>query len=60
MNGFFSSDRNKAFVIGAIVLFGSVYVKDRFPVSDEHIKAFAELVGFWIVGRSIRAPKVAA
>ena len=63
MNGFFSGDRNKAFVFGLVTLVASVYLKDRLPLTDDQIanyaKAFAELTGFWIVGRSIRKPEVA-
>jgi len=62
MNGFFDSDRNKVFVGGVISLVASVYLKDRFPISEDQLKWITDgviwLGSAWLVSRGIRKPEV--
>ena len=63
MNGFFQSDRNKAFVGGLVALFASVYLKDRLGLDDSQLKWIVDngtmLLTGWLVSRGIRKPEVA-
>jgi hypothetical protein len=62
MNGFFNSDRNKAFVGGLVALFASVYLKDKLPLDDTQLKWIVDnatvLLTGWLVSRGIRKPEV--
>ena len=63
MRDFFNSDRNKVFVGGIVSLALTVYVKDRFPISEEQLKWITDdaiyLATGWLVSRGIRKPEVA-
>jgi hypothetical protein len=62
MNGFFNSDRNKAFFGGLVALFASVYLKDNLPLDDTQLKWIVDnatvLLTGWLVSRGIRKPEV--
>ena len=62
MNGFFASDRNKAFVCGLVALIASVYLKDRLPLDETQLKWLTDnatiLITGWLVSRGIRKPEV--
>jgi hypothetical protein len=62
MNGFFNSDRNKAFVGGLVALIASVYLKDRLPLDETQLKWLTDnatiLITGWLVSRGIRKPEV--
>jgi hypothetical protein len=62
MNGFFNSDRNKAFIGGLVALIASVYLKDRLPLDETQLKWLTDnatiLITGWLVSRGIRKPEV--
>jgi hypothetical protein len=64
MRDFFTSDRNKVFIGGIVSLVLTVYVKDRFPLSEEQLKWITDgaiyLGSAWLVSRGIRKPEVAS
>jgi len=62
MNGFFNSDRNKAFIGGLVALIASVYLKDRLPLDETQLKWLTDnatiLITGWLVSCGIRKPEV--